>query len=139
LVPGACLFTITQSNAVEVTQQQDQCDQVCFAEHYEEQLITSNEEEQLITRNEEEQVITHNDEEQLITSNEEEQLGTLNMLPLPLPEYLKKALHFNSETDTLSSAEQLFYYLVLSEDECSIIEFLLETEEILMNGRGKAG
>jgi len=45
------------------------------------------------------------------------------MLPLPLPDYFRKALHLNGETDTLSSAEQLFYSLVLSEDECSTIEF----------------
>ena len=54
LVPGTCLFTITESpsNTVEVIQQQDQCDEVCSAEHGEEQLHTSNEEEQLRTRNE---------------------------------------------------------------------------------------
>ena len=77
-------------------QQQDQCDEVCSAEHDEEQLHACNEEEQLSACNE---------EEQLRTRNEKEQLSTLDMLPLPLTDYFRKALNLNGETDTLSSAE----------------------------------
>jgi len=63
--------------------------------------------------NEEEQLSTHNKEEQLRTCNDDKQPSTLDMLPLPLPGYFRKALHLNGKTYTLSSAKQLFYSLVL--------------------------
>jgi len=44
--------------------------------------------------------------------------------PLPLQDYYKEVFDGGTDTlDTLSTAEQLFYSLVLTEDSCSRIEF----------------
>ena len=140
----------SQSDDMELGSQQDQCCEGRTSEHNEQQQggkveehtgEQNNQHDRIQDREEDDQQFTGGNEEQRRGQDTDLQDGeniedsTLlqssdfcslqceeSLLPLPLPEYFKEASRTINEIDTLSTAEQLFYSLVLSEDDCSRIE-----------------